>query len=201
MEQATDRKIITELRGAWNVLQRLAPDLPEITIVFRDTSIDLTQDQTVYVSGETLSMGAEVTFAALAHDAAHLLAETRDIADTSRRGQYHNQHFATLAGELGFETQYNDVTGSAGVRLAPNAHRQALNRLAKVLPASGDPLTAPLPKCRTRRVRRPGRGGVKASCLCWPPRSFRVAPGVLAQGGILCIHCGAHFEIRETAAV
>jgi hypothetical protein len=51
--------------------------------------------------GEGLERGPEPVFATLLHEAAHALADAREIQDTSRQGRYHNLRFRALAEELG----------------------------------------------------------------------------------------------------
>jgi len=41
----------------------------------------------------------------LLHEAAHGMAATRQIKDTSRQGRYHNRRFAELAAELGITVE------------------------------------------------------------------------------------------------
>jgi hypothetical protein len=55
----------------------------------------------VLIGGEGLERGPEPVFATLLHEAAHALAEARNVQDTSRQGRYHNQHFKAIAEELG----------------------------------------------------------------------------------------------------
>ncbi|HEY8558077.1 MAG TPA: hypothetical protein VIM97_12175, partial [Actinomycetes bacterium] len=57
----------------------------------------------VLVGGEGLQRGPVDVLGTLLHEAAHGLAQARDIQDTSRQGRYHNRRYATLARELGLE--------------------------------------------------------------------------------------------------
>jgi hypothetical protein len=57
----------------------------------------------LFVGGEGLRDGALELLCTLLHEAAHGLAHTRGIKDTSRQGRYHNTRYATLARELGLE--------------------------------------------------------------------------------------------------
>lgn len=57
----------------------------------------------VFISGERLSDGAVGLLTTLLHEAAHALAFSRGIKDTSRQHRYHNGEFVKLAGELGLD--------------------------------------------------------------------------------------------------
>jgi hypothetical protein len=51
--------------------------------------------------GEWFAEGAEHTLTTILHEAAHALADVRQVQDTSRQGKYHNRRFVQLAAELG----------------------------------------------------------------------------------------------------
>lgn len=53
---------------------------------------------------------AEV-LAVLVHEAAHALAYSRSVKDTSRRGTYHNKCYRDLAAELGLDVAYDQQDG------------------------------------------------------------------------------------------
>jgi hypothetical protein len=55
----------------------------------------------VFVGGEGLVDGAAAVLGTLLHEAAHAIAHTRRIQDTSRQGRYHNRRYAALAAEMG----------------------------------------------------------------------------------------------------
>ena len=57
----------------------------------------------VFVGGEGLARGPGEVLATLLHEAAHALADVREIKDTSRQGRWHNAKFKALADELGIE--------------------------------------------------------------------------------------------------
>src|SRR5690349_12971067 len=65
----------------------------------------------VLVSGEGLNRSAVEVLTTLLHEATHALAYVREVKDTSRQGRWHNQRFATLAGELGLVAAKDDKLG------------------------------------------------------------------------------------------
>jgi hypothetical protein len=55
----------------------------------------------VLISGEGFGRGPPEVLGTLLHEAAHGLAKTRGIKDTSRQGRFHNLRYKALAEELG----------------------------------------------------------------------------------------------------
>jgi len=54
----------------------------------------------LFVGGEGLRRGAREVLATLLHEAAHGVATTRGVKDTSRQGRYHNRRFAELGAAI-----------------------------------------------------------------------------------------------------
>lgn len=156
----------------------------------------------VMISGESLARTARETFQTLLHEAAHGIAATRKIADTSRGGRYHNKRYKALAEEVGLEceegahgwnlTTIREETAARyaqqiaeldrAQRAAKNAHRRR-SALVEV-PRSG---------ARTRRGGDAPRTTTRDSLTCGCMRRIAVAPGVAALGPILCGNCGEAF--------
>jgi hypothetical protein len=80
--------------------------------------------------------GAVATFGVLVHEAAHALARTRGIKDTSRGGTYHNRQFGELAAELGL-VEVHGAADCAGATTVPATlvarYRQHIDALADAL--------------------------------------------------------------------
>lgn len=113
--------IITVLNLAWEAIQRNHPDVPKVVIVTgrrRHKSEAAIRGQhcaeawhtdgdhklaEVWVSGERMMDGGEQVMQTLIHEAAHALAHTRGLKDTSNRGRYHNKVFVKLAESMGLE--------------------------------------------------------------------------------------------------
>ena len=125
----------------------------------------------VLVGGEGLQRGPLEVLGTLLHEAAHGLAQARDVQDTSRQGRYHNRRYATLAGELGLEvTSVQPIGWSATTVPEPTAAAYAgqLEDLATRAGALAPPGTPhrhrpPLPQPARRHLRlrppHPGRQG------------------------------------------
>ena len=122
------------------------------------------------------------------HEAAHGLAQTRQVQDTSRGGRYHNRRYATLARELGLEVaSVKPIGWSATTVPEPTASAYAwqLEELQAAL------------VLRRRQEHRIGTGPrarnlLAAACGCG--RRIRVAKATLAQAPILCGACQQPFE-------
>jgi hypothetical protein len=128
-------RLVAALEHAWTTIRRHYPEVPEVVIVvasggdrrsrrlnlghFAAGRWQLTDQATdrleVLVSGEGLQRGPVDVLGTLLHEAAHGLAHTRKVSDTSRQGRYHSRRYATLAQELGLDVTHvhaNAVGGS-----------------------------------------------------------------------------------------
>jgi hypothetical protein len=146
----------------------------------------------VLISGEGLKRPVEEVFTTLLHEAAHALADVREIKDTSRQGRWHNQKFAQLAGELGLDTTKDPKIGWSPCTLrkeTATTYNSVLTDLKKALIAYRHPEAI-------------GTGKEKNSnnalaCACQCPRRIRVAKAVLELGEITCGVCDSTFEPDE----
>lgn len=121
MSNTTLSQVIQELERAWHEIQNNHPDLPDTIITSsrrRHRSEKNTRAQhcaevwsagsekrlaEVTIFGERFMDGAEQVMQSLLHEAAHALAHTRGIKDTSNKNRFHNRRFVALAEELGLE--------------------------------------------------------------------------------------------------
>jgi hypothetical protein len=153
------------------------------------------------IAGEGLALGADEVFTTVLHEAAHALAITRQIADTSRDGRYHNRAYKTLAEELGLDVTRDRALGwSTTTMRALTRHRYTAAISAITAAITSHRL--PEPAAAT------GRNLAAALCGCKVPRRIRVAQRTLAAGAITCELCGHAFTVapgttdqgeRETA--
>lgn len=209
-KQRVGRQLVTGLEDAWTAIQRRNPDVPDAVLIVGSSSISARrstvlghfagerwvarEDQTkvpeVFISGEGLAEGIAELFDTLLHEAAHGVAAKRGIADTSRRGQYHNKRFKEIAEELGLHVSYNNRSGWADTSLP----ELTAARYRKEMEA----LDAAIVATRTREGGpaaeddKPTRTVPPAECSCG--RKIRVAPSVLALAPILCGRCGDEFR-------
>jgi hypothetical protein len=146
----------------------------------------------VLVSGEGLNRTPAEVLSTLLHEAVHALAEVRGIKDTSRQGRWHNQHFATLAGELGLVALKDDKLGWSSCVLQPSTQA----RYAAVL----DQLGAAMQAYRRQdevggKKRANSNNGAVLTCAC--PRKLRASVSTVDGGPIVCGVCEAPFLTDE----
>ncbi|MGO4856255.1 hypothetical protein [Arthrobacter sp. 2MCAF14] len=67
--------------------------------------------------------GAAKQLAVLLHEAAHSVATTRGISDTSDRGRHHNSSFHRIAGEHGLYLDADRKAAHGAATLAPATHK------------------------------------------------------------------------------
>ena len=85
---------------------------------------DPTKYREVFIAGETLAMPPAKLLETLIHEAAHSVAFTRGVKDTSRQYRYHNRRFRAICEEMGLEwthLSYQTVRDEDGIpRMIPN---------------------------------------------------------------------------------
>jgi hypothetical protein len=145
----------------------------------------------VLVGGEGLHRGPVDVLGTLLHEAAHGLAQARDIQDTSRQGRYHNRRYATLASELGLEVASVPPIGWSATTVPDTtaaAYAGQLQELqaALVLWRRHDHRLGPGPRSRNL---------LAATCGCG--RRIRVAKTTLAEAPILCSLCAQPFQPND----
>jgi len=67
---------------------------------------DPTKYREVFIAGETLAMHPVKLLETLIHEAAHSVAFTRGVKDTSRQYRYHNRRFRAICEEMGLAWTY-----------------------------------------------------------------------------------------------
>ena len=127
--QAAASAVVAALEQAWTAIRAHHPDVPQVVVILGAGSesrrglskwghfaaarwqVAGSDRPEVLVSGEGLKRGARAVLATLLHEAAHGLANTRGVKDTSRQGRWHNRRFAALAGELSLKVDVDTKTG------------------------------------------------------------------------------------------
>jgi hypothetical protein len=162
----------------------------------------------LFVGGEGLSAGATGVLATLLHEAAHGVAHTRGIKDTSRNGAYHNRRFRDLGEELGLTITQTPPIGWSGTELGPDTATEyagELDELAAALtayryteadamaggprdPGDGGQADAEEGDGKSKRP----KNGVVLVCSC--NRKVRTSSSVAELGPIICGVCGSTFE-------
>lgn len=241
--ETTGSAVVTVLERVWESIRANHTDLPPVVIVtgsgfvgparwghFRANGwTDREHEQTengittnvrlgeMFVAGETLTKGAAHTVETMLHEAAHVLAEVRNIKDTSRQGRWHNQKFRTLAEEVGLEYLKESAHPQAGFSeclLTPGTRDEYAPvieeldkaiRLHIALPGflavvGGDEEAGSGGEFihGAKKPRKEGAGSttnnVKAVCGCETPRIIRASRKVLEEGDIVCGKCREPFE-------
>ena len=196
--------VVTALEDAWATIRHHHPEVPEVFIVVgagsrtkqlprhgHPAAMGWQRDHQplseICVDGDGLTRGAVVVLGTLLHEAAHALAQVRNINDTSRRGRRHNRRFAKLAEELGLEHDRRlGSTSSTPTTDSIARYRTALDNLDRAL--------------RSLRNPHPTGGGNPTSsdnpvaCACDDGRRIRVSRTTLRGGPIVCQVCGSQFD-------
>jgi hypothetical protein len=204
--QVAASAVVAALERAWTAIRTHHPDVPQVVVVLGSGSesrrglfkwghfaaarwqVADTNRPEVLVSGEGLKRGGRQVLATLLHEAAHGLANTRGVKDTSRQGRWHNRRFAALAGELGLQVAKDPKTGWSQTSLTD----QLAARYAPQLTG----LDAALGLWRhTERQFDPATGSHNLlACSCECGRKLRVSRTTLEQAPIICGACQESFE-------
>jgi len=198
--------VVAALERAWAAIRAHHPDVPEVVVILGAGSearrglfkwghfaaarwhVAGANRAEVLVSGEGLNRGARAVLATLLHEAAHGLATTRGINDTSRQGRWHNQRFAALAAELGLKVTRDTKTGWSQTHLTDQLATRYTDELAGLDAALG---------LWRHTERHHGPATVAHNllvCSCACGRKLRVAKATLEQAPIICGRCEAPFE-------
>lgn len=206
-EQSVTEALVSAVTLVWREIRRRHPDVPDVVLTLgsgtvgqRGRAVKLghfaadrwaqgdTAIAELFIGGEGLRRGAAGVLGTLLHEAAHGVACTRGIKDTSRGGRYHNSRFRALGEELGLVLNKSDARGWSTTQLATGTAHEYVTELA----ALGEAITA------YRRAEVVGTGTttsrnlVAAACGC--ARKIRVARTTLAAAPIVCGGCGRAFE-------
>ncbi|MEU6587029.1 hypothetical protein [Nocardia sp. NPDC046763] len=201
--------LVNALENTWAAIRARHPDVPDVVLTVGAGSTG-TSEMTLghfapnrwirgeyelhelFVGGEGLQRGAADVLGTLLHEAAHGIAITRGIKDTSRQGRWHNERFRALGEELGLTLAHHDKIGWS-VTTVPDRtreiYRDELEELAFVLVAYR--------RCEPNRRggRKSNNNGLSAECDCG--RKIRVSKSVMEGGPIYCGKCGGEFSTEH----
>jgi hypothetical protein len=194
----------------WEGLREQHPELPHATVSVSSTPLPaghgwdrwVLEGETlspVAVSRATMERGAKAVATALRHEAAHALCLVRGVADTSRRGMYHNRRFVDVGREVGLQWPAVDQPphssrGWADLVMDPEMRDDdgpALEELQQALDRTVQHIAPTTP---VRGVRTDAR--LLAECGC--ARKIRVSAGVLDLGPIVCGLCRQEFKAASS---
>lgn len=223
--------LVKVLGATWRQIQRRHPDVPDVVITVgagrERSAVKLGhfaaaawQNGTgavaeLFIGGEGLQRGAAELLATLLHEAAHGVALTRKIKDTSRQGRWHNAEFRALAVEVGLTYPADGARpdgysslGWSGATLGDDAaarYAGQIERLSAALTAyrvhGGSTGTAGPDEDGegdSDGASKP-RGNVLAECGCADPRKVRMSRKVYAQGPVICGLCREPFADVDQA--
>ncbi|SUA73662.1 Uncharacterised protein [Nocardia otitidiscaviarum] len=144
----------------------------------------------LFIGGEGLQRGATDVLGTLLHEAAHGIAVTRGIKDTSRQGRWHNQRYRALGEELGLYLAQHPKLGWSLTTVPDATTRRYDSELEE--------LNLALVAYRRREPERRGgrtsnNNGLSAECDCG--RKIRVSRSTYEVGPICCGSCGGVFQI------
>jgi hypothetical protein len=197
--------VVAALEDAWTAVRAHHADVPQVVIILGAGSearrglfkwghfaaarwhVAGANRPEVLVSGEGLRRGAHQVLATLLHEAAHGVANTRKIQDTSRQGRWHNRRFATLAQELGLKVTQDPKTGWSQTHLT----EQLATRYAEPLTGLSSALLLWRHAELQLGTQTTSRNLLACSCECG--RKLRVAKSTLEQAPIICGACDQEF--------
>lgn len=214
MSTAISARLVTAIGDVWSAIRCQHPDVPDVMVSVgagRATKNGLTlghfaaaawqageqQVSELFVGGEGLISGAEELLVTLIHEAAHGVAHSRGIKDTSRQGRYHNERYSQLAQEVGLVVTKDARMGWSPSQLAEGTAAAYAPELAQ--------LTAALVVHRRTFGRaadedRPSNNnGAAAVCGC--QRKIRVSETTLDLGPIICGLCGQPFTASDSTVL
>lgn len=125
----TSADLVHAIEATWQAIRDRHPDVPDVVVTLGAGSLghrgalvlghfaplrwqrgaDAVHE--LFVGGEGLARGARAVLGTLLHEAAHGIASTRGVQDTSRQGRYHNGRFRGLAVEVGIEVEHSKLLG------------------------------------------------------------------------------------------
>jgi hypothetical protein len=199
--------LVASLERTWSTIRQRHPDIPEAVLVVASGSegkrlnlghfaphrwqVNGADRHEVLVGGEGLHRGPTEVLGTLLHEAAHGLAQAREVQDTSRQGRYHNRRYAALARELGLEVASVKPIGWSATTV-PEATAGAYARQLEELAAA-----LVLWRRQEHRIGTGTRSRNLLACACPCGRRIRVAKATLAEAPILCGLCQQPFEPDE----
>jgi hypothetical protein len=179
----TSAGLVAALEQAWAAIRSRHADVPAAVIVIGSGSPNkpgqgmrwghfaslrwqhgTRQLPEILVFGEGLNRPAVEVMTTLLHEAAHGIADTRGVKDTSRQGRWHNARFAAHAKELGLQPSKDPKLGWSPCTLTEattGTYRPVIAALAAALRAFRHPEPVGEAKSRTN-----SNNGLPLSCAC-----------------------------------
>lgn len=205
-------EILLVIQDVWEDIRIAHPDVPEAIFAFgsgvrgkrlvnghfaeNTWQRDKETVHEVFISGEGLARGAVDTFGTLLHEAAHGIANTRDIQDTSRQGRYHNEKFRQIAEEeLGLELEKDPRIGWSPTTVPESAQAEWAPQIQALENVLGFYRLMP-----ELKEKKPSNNLPVWECQCDPARKIRISKKAAEEGPVICGVCEEKFEAQEEGA-
>ncbi|MGV9615171.1 hypothetical protein [Nocardia xishanensis] len=166
----------------------------------------------LFVGGEGFALGPRDVLGTLLHEAAHGIAATRGVKDTSRNGAYHNGRYRDIAVEVGLTVDRDKGSGWATTVVdddTAQSYQREIDKLGTLLVAhrrsehdflADEPAVADgedAESAPTDPDRKPAKphNGYSLTCGCEPVRRVRASQRTVDAGPILCGVCEQPFAV------
>lgn len=206
------------IRRIWDLLREREPQLPAVIVSVVPTigrtsawlrfTPSLGDTHVLQARPDTLAHRPREVVCQVAHEAAHALAHALGVADTSKRGRYHNARFRTLAEHLGLEWRGGNPphdVGYADMRL-PAETGEWETYLQEAAVGRGEwenalPERNTMPERSTGPERSPRsrNSRPKAVCGCIPERPLWLSRTLLNARTVACTQCGEPYRPADEA--
>jgi hypothetical protein len=201
--------LVQAIEEVWAAIRSHHPDVPEVIVTLAAGSTGARQRLTLghfaadrwvrgsdqvhelFVGGEGLERGAKAVLGTLLHEAAHGVAQQRDIKDTSRQGRYHNKQYKSLAQELGLLVAHEHTFGWSTTMVPAETqtlYAAEIDRLAEAITAHRKAEA----DSRAGGGRTSNNNGSALVCECG--RKIRASQTVIEAGPIICGLCETEFR-------
>lgn len=212
MTTTSSAHLIAAIEALWAEVQSRHADVPDVMVTIgagsegRGSGLRLghfaasrwvrgddSELHELFIGGEGLQRSAIEVLGTLLHEAAHGIAHSRGIQDTSRQGRYHNKRFQTLAQEVGVEVALSPGIGYSTTTV-PAVTAESYAAQVEVLGAA---ITA-WRRAETRGSatgRTNNNNALALTCGC--PRKIRASRSVVEAGPITCGNCNEPFNHHE----
>lgn len=168
----------------------------------------------LFVSGESLAIGAEDAIVSILHEAAHLVNQLKGVQDVARYGQVHNMEFVKAARIFGMDYLHadrNPDVGYSDVQLTELGRMwwadeiAALEReikgsvkwdttpIVKKNPAVANDPRLTLTADATEKLTKVRRQRKVYRCQCDTPRTVAMFAEEWRTADVTCAECGSHF--------